>query len=127
MACRTSQNAGRGIGDGQHGCDAWNLHHGFIAKLGQRLRREPSAVGGIGRTVVEILCGARVAGRRLRLDRLRLSRRAYAIWLALDQLAVRHCGYVWLPQGQFLLLQSLVGIGTSAASVSSLELGTARR
>jgi beta-galactosidase len=48
-------------------------------------------------------------------------------WLAGDQLAVRHRGHVRLPQGQFLLLQGLVGQRASAASVSALELGAARR
>ena len=79
-----------------------------------------------GRGMVEVLCGARVAVGRICLDRLRLSRRAHALRLAVDQFAVRHRRHVRLSQGQLLLLQSMVGIGTGAASVSALELGGAR-
>jgi beta-galactosidase len=54
-----------------------------------------------------------MGGRRLCLDRLRLSRRANTLRLALDQLAVRHRRHVRLSQGHLLLLQSLVGQGRS--------------
>src|SRR5215469_18212165 len=68
-----------------------------------------------------------MACRWLRLDRLRLSRRAHTLRMALDQFAVRHRRYVRLSQRQLLLLQSLVGVGAGAASASALELGSARR
>src|ERR1700676_3166441 len=68
-----------------------------------------------------------MAVRRLRLDRLRLSRRAHALRLAFRQFAIWHCRYVRLSQGQLLLLQSVVGLGAGVASVSPLELGAARR
>jgi hypothetical protein len=55
-------------------------------------------------------------------DRLRLSRRANALRVALHQLAVRHCGHVRLSQGHVLLLQGVVGHGAGAASVPALEL-----
>ena len=65
---------------------------------------------GARRGVVEVLCRTRMAGRRICLDRLRLSRRAYALWLAVDQLAIRHRGHVRISQRQFLLLQIMVGV-----------------
>ncbi len=43
------------------------------------------------------------------VDRLRLSRRAYSLRMAVDQLAVRHRGHVRISQGQLFLLQGLVG------------------
>src|SRR5579871_3538610 len=79
------------------------------------------------RRMVEVLCRARMACGRICLDRFRLSRRADALRMAVDQFAVRHRRYVRFPKGQFLLLQSLVGIGAGAASVPALELGATRR
>src|ERR1700686_5840496 len=64
---------------------------------------------------------------RLCLDRLRLSRRTHTLRLAVDQLAIRHRRHVRLSQGQFLLLQSMVGLGVRAAPLSTLELGAAGR
>ena len=77
------------------------------------------------RRVVEVLCRARVAARRLCLDRLRLSRRADALRLAVHQLPVRHRRHVRLPEGQLLLLQGVVGPGAGPASLPALELGRA--
>ncbi len=48
-------------------------------------------------------------GGRLCLDGLRLSRRADAVRLAVDQLAVRHRGHLRFPERHLLLLQGLVG------------------
>ena len=79
-------------------------------------------VGRNGRGVVDILWHARVGSRRLCVDRVRLSRRTYSIWMAIDQLAVRHCGYVRISEGLLLLLQGVVGQGADAAPVSALEL-----
>src|SRR5438046_6729864 len=76
--------------------------------------------------MVEILCRTRMAGRWFRLDRLRLSRRADALWMAFNQLAIWHRGYVRLSQGQLFLLQSLVGRSTGLALISALELGRTR-
>src|SRR4051794_40815927 len=67
-----------------------------------------------------------MAGRGICLDWFRLSRGADSLRMALDQLAVWHRRYVRLPQGEFLLLQSLVGIGPGAAPISPLELGSAQ-
>ena len=47
--------------------------------------------------------------RRVRVDRIRLSRRADAIFLAGGQLAVRNHGHLRIRQGQLLLLQGMVG------------------
>ena len=47
--------------------------------------------------------------------------------MAIHQFAIRHCRYVRLPQRQFLLLQSLVGIGARAALIPPLELGSTQR
>ena len=124
---RASQTAERGIGNCKHGFDARHLLDRQVAELGERLRPEPYRLVGTGGGVVEVLRGARMAVRRLRLDRLRLSRRAHALWLAVDQFAVRHRRHVRISERQLLLLQSMVGIGTGAASVSALELGSARR
>jgi beta-galactosidase len=78
------------------------------ATLVNSLRRR-RALGRNRRRVVEVLRHPRMARRRLRLDRLRLSRRTHALRLALHQLAVRHRRYVRLSQRHLLLLQSLVG------------------
>ena len=48
---------------------------------------------------MEVLRNAGMGGRRLCVDGLRLSRRADALWMAIDQLAVRHRGYVRIPEG----------------------------
>src|SRR5579871_2189509 len=72
--------------------------------------------------MVDLLRRARMGNRRVCVDRLRLSRRALALWLALYQLAVRGFGCVWLSQGYVLLLQGLVAEGSGTAPVSSLEL-----
>ena len=77
------------------------------------------------RRVVEVLRHARVGGRRLCLDRLRLSRRAHALRLALHQLAVRHRGHVRVSQGQLLLLQGLVGQGARRCICSRTGTGRA--
>ena len=61
-----------------------------------------------GRDVVELLRRAALALRRLRLDRLRLPRRADALRLAVHQLALRHPRHLRLPQGQLLVLPGLV-------------------
>src|SRR5579863_1246438 len=47
--------------------------------------------------------------------------------MAFHQLSVWDRRHVRLPQRQLLLLQGVVGIGTRAPSVSSLELGSTRR
>ena len=80
-------------------------------------------VGRVGRGVVAVLCHAGVGGWRICLDGIRLSRRTHALRLALDQLPVRHRRYLRISQGQFLLLQGVVGQGAVAAPVSALELG----
>jgi beta-galactosidase len=49
----------------------------------------------------------------------------HALRLAFHQLAVRHRRSLRLSQGQFFLLQGVVGTRAGVASVSSLELGTA--
>ena len=87
--------------------------------------RRRGAVGRNAGRMVDFLRHARLGGGRLCLDGLRLSRRADAVRLALDQLAVRHRGHVRFPEGLLLLLQGVVGQGAVAASVSALELGRA--
>jgi hypothetical protein len=72
--------------------------------------------------LVEVLRRAPVSGGRLRLDRLRLPRRADALWVAVHQLALRHPGHVRLSQGQLLLLPGMVGFEARAAPVPALEL-----
>jgi len=79
-------------------------------------------VGGDRRVLVEVLRRAPLPGGRLRLDRLRLPRRADAVWLAVHQLALRHPGHVRFSEGQLLLLPGVVGFETRAAPVSALEL-----
>src|ERR1039457_6630741 len=61
------------------------------------------------------------------MDRLRLSRRADAIWMALHQFAFRHYGRVRFREGQLLLLPGLVGDEAGGAPVSALELAGKRR
>jgi beta-galactosidase len=79
---------------------ARRIRHRQAAQHGQRLRRR----GAMGRDAEEwwkFLRHARLGSRRLCLDRLRLSRRADALRLALHQLAVRHRGHVRFSQGHF--------------------------
>ena len=121
------KTAERRIGDGQHGFDARHLLDRQAAQLGQRLRPEPYRLVGTRRRVVEVLRRARMALGRLCLDGLRLSRRAHALRMAVDQFAVRHRRHVRLSQGQLLLLQSVVGIGAGAASVSRTGIGISAR
>src|SRR5690348_15260588 len=109
MARGASEDAERRLRDRQHRFYTWHLRDRQAAELGQRIRLEPHLVVRAGRGVVEILCDSRMVGGWLCLDWLRLSRRADAIRLAFDQLAVRHRRHVWFSQGQLLLLQGLVG------------------
>ncbi len=71
---------------------------------------------------MEILRDAGVGSGRICVDRFRLSRRADALWMAVDQLAVRDRGHVRVSEGHLLLLQGVVEEGTIAAPVSALEL-----
>ena len=81
-------------------------------------------LGRDGRGVVEVLRHARVGGGRLCLDRLRLSRRADALRLALDQLAVRHRGHVRIPQGH--LLSTTRRGGARSRRCTCFRTGTSR-
>ena len=83
--------------------------HRQAAELGERLRFELSPVGGDGGTVVEVLWHARMAFRRLCVDRIRLSRRAHTVWLAVGEFSVRYRRHVRFSEGRLLLLQSMVG------------------
>jgi beta-galactosidase len=84
-------------------------------------------VGDDGREVVEPRGRSAVDGRRLHLDRLRLSRRADAVQsLAQHQLALRGAGHLRLPEGQLLLLPRLVAVRAAAAPAAALELGRPR-
>src|ERR1019366_10209942 len=74
------------------------------------------------RNLVEVLRHAPVPGGRLRLDGIRLPRRAHSLRMAVYQLPFRHYGYVRFPQGQLLLLPGMVGIEARAASLPALEL-----
>ena len=56
-------------------------------------------VGRDCRRVVDILRHARVGGRRFCVDGIRLSRRAHALRMAVDQFAVRHRRHVRISQG----------------------------
>ena len=67
------------------------------------------SVGRDGRELVDVLRDAGVGGGRLCVDGLRLSRRADAVWMAVDQFAVRHCRHVRISEGHVLLLQGVVG------------------
>src|SRR5712692_1715341 len=90
--------------------------------LRQRLRSEHSSLGATRRKLVGHLRRASLGGRRICLDRLRLSRRAHALQVAMYQLSFWHHGYLRLPQGQFLLLPGTVDGQTSSPSISTLEL-----
>ena len=85
------------------------------------------AVGVDGRGVVDDLRGAAVARRRIRVDRLRLSRRADAVRLAVHQLALRHHGHLRLPEGQLLLLPGVVERPGQCCTCSRTGTGRARR
>src|SRR5579884_3427182 len=109
----------------QHRLHPRHLRERSRPRLRQRLRPQRAALGRHRRTMVAGVRFAAVPGRRLRLDRLRLSRRADALRLALHQLPLRDHGYLRLPQGQLLLLPGLVERAAGAALVSALELGGA--
>ena len=97
---RTSQAAALWVGDLQRHLHARGLHRPTRCATRECLRLG-GALGRNGRGVVEVLRHAGVGGGRICVDRLRLSRRANALRLAIDQFAVRHCGYVRIPQGHF--------------------------
>src|SRR4029079_11724549 len=61
------------------------------------------------------------------LDRLRLSRRAFAIQVAVYQLAFRDSRHLRLSEGHLSLLPRVVDQRTSPASFPALELGWKRR
>ena len=99
------------IGNFERHRHARRVQHRSAAQHGELLRWR-RAVGRNRGGVVEVLRDARVGGGRICVDGLRLSRRAHALWMAFDQLAVRHRGYVRVSEGQLLLLQSVVGQGS---------------
>ena len=109
--------------DGQHAGDARHLRQRQGARIHERVRHGEAALGQYRRGVVVVLRRARVAGRRICLDRLRLSRRNHAVYVAVHQLALRHSGHLRLCQGHGLVLQGVVGRGADAAHSSPLELG----
>ncbi len=125
-----SQAPGLWIGDGERHFNARRLRDRPAAQHCERLRRESHELGRDGRGVVDVLRHARVAGRRLCLDRLRLSRRAHALRMALDQLAIRHRGHVRISQGHFLLLQGVVerrAVRCTCFRTGTWRAGKARR
>src|SRR5579884_485337 len=73
--------------------------------------------------MVATLCRTDLAFRRIRLDRVRLSRRAYSVRLAMHQLAfwcARHLRFLQRPR---VLLSGVVERERCAASFPALELG----
>ena len=60
---------------------------------------------------MDVLRNARVGCGWICVDGIRLSRRADSLWMAVDQFAVRHRGYVRISEGHVLLLQGVVGQG----------------
>ena len=80
------------------------------------------ALGRAGRGMDGVLRRPALAGRGLRLDGVRLPRRADALRLALHQLSFRHPGHLRIPQGSFLVLQELVDGRAGTASAPALEL-----
>ena len=84
---------------------------------------EKPAWGNTAEEWWSLLRRARVAGRRICVDRIRLSRRDDAVQVAVHQLALRHSGYLRLCEGHRLLLQDVVGRRASAAPAAALELG----
>ena len=115
------------LGNRQHRLHPRHLRDRQAPQLGQRLRPQHPDWAETRRRMVEVLRRARIPARRLRLDRLRLSRRAHPLRLALHQLAVRHRRHVRLPQGQLLLLQSLVGRKSRCCICSPIGIGSSVR
>src|ERR1017187_6607727 len=106
---------------------ARHLRERQIPWIHERLRLGEAGLGEYGGRVVVVLRRARVAGGRIRVDRLRLSRGDDALQVAVHQLALRDSGYVRVREGHRLLLQDVVGIGAGTASAAALELGGERR
>ena len=69
-----------------------------------------------------IFRGACVAGGRVCVDRIRLSRRTDSVFVAVHQLAFRNHGYVWVSEGQLFLLSGVVAKQNCVARFSALEL-----
>ena len=113
--------------DGEHGGDARHLRQRQGARIHERVRHGEAALGQYRRGVVVVLRPARVAGRRICLDRPRLSRRAHALWLAVHQLALRHSGHMRLRQGHGLVLQGMVGLRSRCCTFFPTGTGRAVR
>ena len=115
----------------EHGLDARHLRQRRRARLRRARTTATSALGATAARMVVHLRRTSVGRRRFRLDRLRLSRRADAVRLAVHQLALRHHRHVRLPEGPLLLLPGVVERQTRAAPLAALELerqrGTGRR
>jgi hypothetical protein len=106
----------------ERGGDARDLQDGCGARIRAILRPVHHQRARVGGRLVEFLRRAAVAGRRVRVDRLRLPRRAVALRMAQHGLAVRHHRPVRVSQGQLLLLPGVVDRQAGAAPVPALEL-----
>ncbi len=107
---------------GQRRRHARHLRERSPARLRRRLRRRLAGLDHHRRKLVEFLRRPPLALRCVRLDRLRLSRRADAILVAVHQLAFRHSRHVRFSKGRFLLLQIVVDHQHRAALAAALEL-----
>ena len=110
----------------KHGEHARNLRKRQGARIFERLRPEPSGVGIERGRLGAIFRGACVAGGRVCVDRIRLSRRTDSVFVAVHQLAFRNHGYVRVSEGQLFLLSGMVARQICAARFSPLELGRKR-
>ena len=102
------EQAGDGHGDGERGGHARHLHHRRVEGIRGFLRSVHDDGARIGRGLVELLQRAAVALGRIRVDGLRLSRRALAERVAEHQLAVRHHRHLRISEGLVLLLPIVV-------------------
>ena len=93
--------------------------HGYVGSYDPYTTSGPRLLRGL----VEFLQRAPVAGRRLHLDGLRLSRRAVAVRVAEHQLAVRHHRHLRLSQGQLLLFPVVVDSRSRCCTCSRTGTG----
>ncbi len=110
-----SREAGDRHGDRERRGHARHLHHRSREGLRRFVRSLHHDRPRFGGRLVELLQCAAVAGRRLCVDRLRLSRRALAKSVAEHQLAVRNYRHLRISQGHLLLLPVVVDREAGAA------------
>ena len=108
--------------DGERRRHSRNLHHRLLQRIRSGLRPIHNHWTRLRGRLVALLQCAAMALRRIRVDRIRLSRRTLAQRLAQHQLPVRNHRHLRLSKRLVLLLQGMVDERAGSSSVPTLEL-----